>query len=107
MGRRYLVYLGVDRRIILKLILRRVMWGCGLDSVGSKWGPLAVFTERGNESSDSLKTRNFLAKWATINFWKKSLYRGVSYLSPNQKVSQRVRFNRNVSPNCAKELVNK
>jgi hypothetical protein len=40
--------LGVDGKIILKYILGKMVWKCGLDSAGSAEGPIVVPCEHGN-----------------------------------------------------------
>jgi len=38
---------GVDGRIILKMMLKEIlMWGCGVDSTGSWYGPVEVFSSK-------------------------------------------------------------
>jgi hypothetical protein len=51
--------LDVDGRVILKLILNKVR-GCGLDSTGWIYGPVAVSCGHGNESMCSRNAGYFL-----------------------------------------------
>jgi hypothetical protein len=44
---------------------------------------LAGPCESGNKPSDSIRAVNFLTSWVTINFWRRTLPRGVSYISRN------------------------
>jgi hypothetical protein len=55
-GRNHLEYIAVDRRIILKLILRK----CVRMRTGSEYMPVAVACEHGNETSAFRKGENFL-----------------------------------------------
>jgi hypothetical protein len=55
--REYLEDLGVDERIILKYILKKWIWGWGLDSSGSGQGPVLGYCEFGNEPLDSIERR--------------------------------------------------
>jgi hypothetical protein len=44
----------------IEIDLRNVVRGCGLDSFGSGWGPLACSCEHGNELSDYMKGEKYL-----------------------------------------------
>jgi hypothetical protein len=59
-GRYRLEDLGTDERVILKRILGKLGWGCGLNSSGSGQGQVAGSYEHSNEPSDSIKCREFL-----------------------------------------------
>jgi len=51
---------GLDGKIILRWIFREWDGGHGLDRGGSGWGQVAGNCECGNETSDSIKCREFL-----------------------------------------------
>jgi hypothetical protein len=44
---------GVDGRMGLEWMLGRLAGGCGVESLGSGWGPVAGFCEYGDEPSGS------------------------------------------------------
>jgi hypothetical protein len=50
--------LGIDERIILKWIFKKV-WGCRLESSGSEPGTVMGSCRHGNDPSVSLKLSNF------------------------------------------------
>jgi hypothetical protein len=52
--------LGIDGKIILKLILGKWDGECGLNSSDSGWGLMAGSCEHGNEPCDSIKCSEFL-----------------------------------------------
>jgi hypothetical protein len=52
--------LGVDRKVILKWIIKKCVGGCGLDWFGSWYGGLTGSCEQGVEPSSSIKNRRFL-----------------------------------------------
>jgi hypothetical protein len=55
-----LEYLGIDGRIILKLIVKKWDVVHELDSPGSGWGQVSGSCECGNKSSSSIKCGEFL-----------------------------------------------
>jgi hypothetical protein len=70
-GKRPLVDLDVDGRIILKWILGNRMEGCGLDSSGSEYGPVAGSCKHGDEPSGSIKGGEFFSSCAYYWLLKK------------------------------------
>jgi hypothetical protein len=51
---------GVDGRLILKIILKKLRWGRGMDLSSSGNGDLTGSCECGNEPSGSIKCGGFL-----------------------------------------------
>jgi len=58
-GRGHLKYPGVAGRKILKLILEKYMWRCGLDSSDSGQGPIEGSCEHDNDISDNINAGIF------------------------------------------------
>jgi hypothetical protein len=55
------------------------VWGSQLDSSGSGQD-LVAGCDYGNESSDFIKDRKFLASWATVGFSRRTLLHGISQI---------------------------
>jgi len=60
--------------MIIKSILKRQIWGWGMDSTGSREGPVAGSYEHGNLISGSIRC------WATISFLSSYLLYGFGWL---------------------------
>ena len=50
----FLIYMG---------LLSDGVWGCGMDSSGLRYSPLAGYCEHGNETSGTTKTAIFMSRW--------------------------------------------
>jgi hypothetical protein len=53
-GKTPLAILQQRLKVILKCNLKKRFWGSGMDTAGSRWGPVADYGEHGNETSDSI-----------------------------------------------------
>ena len=63
--------IGIDGRIIVRWILRKMLWEHGLGRCGSGEGQMVGTCEGGNEPSDSIKCGEFLDQLRTDWLLKK------------------------------------
>jgi hypothetical protein len=68
----HLENLGIDGRIILKFMFKRLDGKQGLDCSGSGWGQMASSYECGNEDQGSIKCGEILDELRTYQLLKKN-----------------------------------
>jgi hypothetical protein len=71
-NRAHLGQLGVNERIIIKLMLKKQSMGVwtGVNRLSTAYGPTTNFCEHGYKTSDSIKVGNFLTNRVIIDFKK-------------------------------------
>jgi hypothetical protein len=60
--------------ITLKCVLGKFGFGCGFNSCGSRWGPVAGSCEHDSKFSGSIKGGEFLDSKLTVNFSTRTLF---------------------------------